>query len=152
MDRKETVTLTNMCMVYDDKGNVLIEEKVGQNYKGLIFPGGHLEKNESIVDSTIREIREETGLTISDLEFCGVKDWIERSGSRYIVFLYKTKVFSGKLHSSDEGRVFWMPLDELRKVEKPFWHIDKMLEIFCGEGASELYFDRTDPLSVPELK
>lgn len=97
MDRKETVTLTNMCMVYDDKGNVLIEEKVGQNYKGLIFPGGHLEKNESIVDSTIREIREETGLTISDLEFCGVKDWIERSGSRYIVFLYKTKVFSGKL-------------------------------------------------------
>lgn len=51
MDRKETVTLTNMCMVYDDKGNVLVEEKVGQNYKGLIFPGGHLEKNESIVDS-----------------------------------------------------------------------------------------------------
>ena len=61
-------------------------------------------------------------------------------------------MFSGKLHSSDEGRVFWMPLDELRKVEKPFWHIDKMLEIFCGEGASELYFDRTDPLSEPELK
>lgn len=34
-----------MCMVYDDKGNVLVEEKVG----GLIFPGGHVEKAESIV-------------------------------------------------------------------------------------------------------
>ena len=45
MERTECVTLTNMCMIYDDKGNVLVEEKVGKNYKGLIFPGGHIEKD-----------------------------------------------------------------------------------------------------------
>ncbi|MGB4824266.1 MAG: NUDIX domain-containing protein, partial [Leuconostoc mesenteroides] len=133
------VTLTNMCMVYDDKGNVLVEEKAG----GLIFPGGHVENVESIVDSTIREIKEETGLTISELEFCGIKDWLEKDGSRYLVFLYKTNKFSGKLIPSDEGDVYWLLLEELKKKE-PLWHLDKMLEIFCGNGVNELYFDGTD--------
>lgn len=34
MERTECVTLTNMCMIYDDKGNVLVEEKVGKTIKG----------------------------------------------------------------------------------------------------------------------
>ena len=94
MNRKTSVELTNMCMIYDDKGNVLVEEKLVQNSKGLIFPGGHVESNESVVDSMIREIQEETGLTISNLQFCGIKDWIEFDGSRYMVFLYKTNTYS----------------------------------------------------------
>lgn len=126
-------------MVYDDKGNVLVEEKAG----GLIFPGGHVENAESIVDSTIREIKEETGLTVSNLEFCGIKDWLEKDGSRYLVFLYKTNKFSGKLIPSDEGDVYWLLLEELKKKEV-LWHLDKMLEIFCGNGVNELYFDGTD--------
>ena len=136
-----------MCMVYDDKGNVLVEEKAG----GLIFPGGHVESQESILDSTIREIKEETGLTISDLEFCGIKDWIEFDGSRYMVFLYRTNKFSGELVPSDEGDVYWMPLEELKKKE-PLWHLDKMLEIFCGNGFSELYFNRNIKAIEPILK
>ena len=43
MERQDKVILTNICMIYDNNGNVLIEEKVGKNYKGLIFPGGHVE-------------------------------------------------------------------------------------------------------------
>ena len=147
MNRTTIVTLTNMCMVYDDKGNVLVEEKAG----GLIFPGGHVEKQESILDSTIREIKEETGLTISDLEFCGVKDWIEFDGSRYMVFLYRTNKFAGGLVPSDEGDVYWMPLEELKKKE-PLWHLDKMLKIFCGNGFSQLYFNRNDDAIEPILK
>ena len=147
MKRTTQVILTNMCMVYDDKGNVVVEEKAG----GLIFPGGHVEKQESILDSTIREIKEETGLTISDLEFCGIKDWIEFDGSRYMVFLYRTNKFSGTLVPSDEGDVYWMPLEELKKKE-PLWHLDKMLEIFCGNGFSELYFNRNDDAIEPILK
>ena len=62
--RTETVTLTNMCMVYDDAGNVLVQDKVDKKWSGLTFPGGHIEKGESFVDSVIREVYEETGLTI----------------------------------------------------------------------------------------
>lgn len=106
MNRKTSVELTNICMIYDDQGHILVEEKVGKNYQGLIFPGGHVESNESVVDSMIREIQEETGLTISNLQFCGIKDWIEFDRSRYMVFLYKTNTYSGNIQSSAEGEIF----------------------------------------------
>lgn len=44
MARSELVTLTNMCMVYDGMGNVLVQDKVGKEWGGLTFPGGHIEK------------------------------------------------------------------------------------------------------------
>ena len=81
----------------------------------MIFPSGHVENRESIADSMIREIKEETGLTIFNLEFCGIKDWVENDGSRYMVFLYKTHTFSGTIQSSSGGGVFWIPLEELKQ-------------------------------------
>lgn len=151
MNRNTSVELTNMCMIYDNNGNVLVEEKAGKNYSGLIFPGGHVENRESVVDSIIREIKEEIGLTISNLEFCGIKDWVEGDESRYMVFLYKTNSYSGNIQSSSEGDVFWMPLEELKQKET-LWHLDKMLEIFCGNGVTELYFDRKASATYPILK
>lgn len=151
MERTEVVTLTNMCMIYDDDNNVVVQEKIGKDYKGLIFPGGHVEHHESIVDSTIREIYEETGLTISNLEFCGIKDWIEDDGSRYMVFLYKTNQYLGNLISSNEGNVFWMPLEDLRNADS-LWHLNMMLEIFCGDKFSELYFMKSMSTTEPTLK
>ena len=78
--RTETVTLTNMCMVYDDAGNVLVQDKVDKKWSGLTFPGGHIEKGESFVDSVIREVFEETGLTIEKPRICGTKDWLRDDG------------------------------------------------------------------------
>ena len=59
MERITPVELTNTCMVYDGQGNVLVEEKILKDRKGLIFSGGHVENNESVVDSVIQEIKEE---------------------------------------------------------------------------------------------
>lgn len=151
MNRKTSVELTNMCMIYDDQGNVLVEEKLVHNSKGLIFPGGHVESNESVAESMIREIKEETGLTISNLQFCGIKDWIELDGSRYMVFLYKTSTYSGSIQSSSEGEIFWMPLEKL-KAKETLWHLDMMLEIFEGNGVTELYFNRNENKNSPTLK
>lgn len=78
MDRLSRIELTNMCLIYDDK-RVLVQEKQGlkEKYKGgLVFPGGHVETDESLLDSVIREMREETGLTIHNPQPCGFKDWI----------------------------------------------------------------------------
>lgn len=104
MNRKTPVKFTNMCMIYDGQGNVLVEEKLVQNSKGLIFPGDHVESNESVAKSMIREIKEKTGLTISNLQFCDIKDWIEYDGSSYMVFLYKTSTYSGRIQYSSEGK------------------------------------------------
>ena len=64
MSRAEKVILTNMCMVYDNKGNILVQERVNKDWPGITFPGGHVEPRESFVRSVIREVREETGLTV----------------------------------------------------------------------------------------
>ena len=61
-DIQPSVELTNMVMVTDETtGRVLVQERV-KSWKGLSFPGGHVEPGESFVDSAVREIKEETGL------------------------------------------------------------------------------------------
>ena len=89
MSRTEEVELTNMCMVCDKDGNVLVQNKKGHSvWNGWNFPGGHVEQGEYVTPSVIREIKEETGLTIENPKLCGIKEFHKSSnGKRYIVFL-----------------------------------------------------------------
>lgn len=136
MSRKSEIELTNMCLICD--GNkVLIQEKVGT--KGLVFPGGHVEEGESLLESVVREMKEETGLTIENLKICGFKDWIQEDGTRYVVLLYKTHKFTGELKSSDEGRVFWIDRADIDRVNL-IWNMKELLEIFDTDLYSEFFF------------
>ena len=65
MARTEKAIFTNLCMVYDDRGNILVQDRKNPDWKGVTFPGGHVEKDESFTDAVIREVFEETGLTIT---------------------------------------------------------------------------------------
>ena len=112
MERAERVILTNLCMIQSGT-KVLVEEKIGKGADGIIFPGGHVEEHEPIVDAVIREMKEETGLAIERPRLCGVKEWINEDGSRYVVFLFTADRFSGEVVSSEEGRVFWVEKDDV---------------------------------------
>ena len=138
MARTEAVVLTNMCMVCD--GNkILVQDRLDPDWPGITFPGGHVEPCESFVRSAIREVYEETGLSISGLRLCGMKQFTHRSGSyRYIVFFYKTNRFSGELRSSAEGRVFWIDRADLHKYPLADG-FEEMLEIFENDALSENY-------------
>ncbi len=76
MPKTEAVVLTNMCMITNGS-KILVQERKDSNWPGIVFPGGHVEQGESIVASVIREVEEETGLTILDLELCGVQNWTD---------------------------------------------------------------------------
>ena len=139
MEHTERVILTNLCMIRDGS-KVLVQEKVGKGADGIIFPGGHVEENEPVTDSVIREMKEETGLDIESPRLCGVKEWINPDGSRYLVFLFTADRFSGELVSSDEGRVFWMEKNEVLRANW-IWHMDSLLRIMADGEFTELYLD-----------
>ncbi len=115
MARQESAIFTNLIMLYDEEGRILVEDRKDPNWPGLCFPGGHVEPGEPFLDAAKREVLEETGLTAENLKLCGVKQFPHRSGARYVVFLYKTKDYSGHLHASDEGEVFWVSKSDLKK-------------------------------------
>lgn len=142
MDRTSRVTLTNMCMITDGD-RVLVEDRSKPEWPGVTFPGGHVEPGESITASVIREVQEETGLLIEEPRLCGVKDWMEDDGSRYIVFLYKTDRFTGEIVSSDEGEVYWLSKENMKDVH---WAItmEDMLAVFMQDEVSEFYYYQED--------
>lgn len=143
MSKCETVVLTNMCMIYDDNGNILVQNRTKNTWPGITFPGGHVEKNESIVESTIREVKEETGLTISNIELCGICQWTKLCGYRYIVFCYKTKSFTGELLDSKEGHVFWIKKKDLFNYELAN-DLKEMFTVMDSATLSEFYSLRND--------
>ena len=103
MAEAKPVVLTNMCMIRDGE-KVLVQIRNDKRWGGAVFPGGHIEDGESITDSVIREVFEETGLTVLSPMLCGVKNFYNSDGDRYIVFLFKADKFTGTLRSSSEGR------------------------------------------------
>ena len=136
-----------MCLICD--GNkVLVQEKVRTN--GLVFPVGHVEEGESLLESVVREMKEETGLTIENPKVCGFKDWIQEDGTRYIVLLYKTHKFTGELKSSDEGRVFWIDRADINSANL-IWNMKELLEIFDTDLYSEFFFKIKDGKYKGEL-
>ena len=144
------VTLCNMCMIEDAAaGRVLVQHRLAKAtnpWCGLTFPGGHVEAGESITASTVREIREETGLTVSNLRMCGVVEWEtigERTegspaevtdNSKYIVFMFRTSTFTHwRTQILREGRMEWMTLDEVANQPPEFWNLRH------DEGAIEVH-------------
>jgi len=132
--------LTTMVMIQDPAtGEVLVQDRL-LSWKGLSFPGGHVDDGESVYGCAVREIREETGLTVSDLKPCGMVHWCNKdTGDRYFVFLYKTQTYSGELiPEMEEGRHRWMSLEELRRG-KCSPNFAQYLVMFFDETYSEAF-------------
>ena len=138
----ERVIFTNMCMISDAQGNVLIQERNDPDWPGATFPGGHVEPGESFLASVKREVWEETGLTVDHLNLCGVKWWLQEDGSRYVVLCYRTSHFSGTLHDSSEGTVRWVPLASFDRLQLASG-MEYMIRLFTEEDTCEHRFDRS---------
>lgn len=139
MSRISKSILTNMCMICDGE-HIVVEDKQTGSYHGVTFPGGHIEAGEFLSEAMIREVYEETGLTIKNPKLCGIYDWMLEEDVRYFVFIYKATEFSGELRSSDEGEVRWIRKDDFLK-EKLAHGMDKVFEIIEGGTYTECFFE-----------
>ena len=139
MARSEMAVFTNMCMIYDHDGNILVQDRKNPDWPGVTFPGGHVEPGESFVESVIREVWEETGLTIENPVLCGTKQFQTDDDERYVVLFYKTDRFHGELKFSDEGEVFWIPRNTLTDYPLSVDFAD-MVTIFDDPALSEFYY------------
>ena len=100
----EKIILTNMCLIENPQTNEVVVIHRVKNWKGIDFPGGHIEQGEEIVPSVIREVKEETNLDISHLTFCGIRDWYDKTtNERTIVFMFRTKTYKGILETDNVG-------------------------------------------------
>lgn len=135
--RTENTELTVLCLIHKDE-KYLLQNRVKKDWKGYTLPGGHIEKGESIVDAVIREMKEETGLTIKNPNLCGVKQFpIE--GGRYLVFLFETEQFEGELVSSEEGEMYWINKEELSTVNVVN-DFDDLLEVMLSDQLTEFQY------------
>ena len=135
--RTEQVELTVLCLIHKDD-SYLLQDRIKKDWKGYTLPGGHIEPGESIVDAVIREMREETGLTIKNPHLCGVKQFpIE--GGRYIVFLFETEQFEGGLADSDEGKMHWVKDSDLSNVNLVN-DFEELIEVMLNDSLTEFQY------------
>lgn len=115
----EKVILTNMCLIENKATDEVVIINRKNAWPGFAFPGGHIEDGEPIVPSVIREVKEETGLDIENVELCGIRDWYDPlKNERNVVFMFKTSSFSGTLiDKTHEGDVFWKKLTDIKDEE-----------------------------------
>jgi len=137
MSKTESVELTVLCLVH--RGDLLLlQNRVKKDWQGWTMPGGHVEPGESIVDAVIREMQEETGLTVLQPKLCGVKQF-PIDGGRYLVFLFETEEFEGRLRSSEEGTMAWIPRSRLGEY-KTVDDLDTMLDVMLKPELTEFQY------------
>lgn len=149
MKRTENVELTVLCLM-EDGDRILLQNRVKKDWRGYTLPGGHVESGESFVDAVIREVKEETGLTILNPKLCGLKQFPIENG-RYVVFLFKATQWAGTLQDSKEGTVEWISYRDLPK-RKTVDDFDELLKVINDPNLTEFQYLVSGELWKASLK
>ncbi len=119
--------LVGVGAVVVQQGRVLLVRRGKEPLKGhWSLPGGLLEVGESLMAGVIREVREETGLTVEPIELIELLDRIHREGERvryhYVIADYLCRVVGGSLQAASDA-------DEVRWVERAQWNSHSSLVV-----------------------
>lgn len=119
--------LTTLCYIEQD-GKYLMMHRVKKendiNKDKWIGVGGHFEADESPEECLLREVKEETGLTLESWKLRGIITFISDRWQTEYMFLYTADRFSGTMTECNEGTLEWVPETEVYNL--PIWEGDKI--------------------------
>ncbi|HLQ74211.1 MAG TPA: 8-oxo-dGTP diphosphatase [Bacillota bacterium] len=109
--------VTNSILRHDD--HILLLKKPRRGW--YAFPGGKMERNETIKESAIREFQEETGLTLIDPDVAGIFTFTifedESFVQEWMMFTFICETFTGELTDHClEGELEWVPISQLHQL------------------------------------
>ena len=149
-------TLSTLChIISDDKYLMMhrVKKKNDINKDKWIGVGGKFEYGESPDECLLREVKEETGLTLLNYSFRGIVTFIYGEDVVEYMHLYTADKFEGELIDCDEGELVWVPINEVCNL--PIWEGDKiffrLLEENNGFFSLKLVYDLNDNLIDTEL-
>lgn len=118
-DRYQTVPRT-LCFVTNGDDVLLLrgapDKRIWPNlYNGV---GGHVNPEEDVLTAAVREIHEETGLTVDDLQLRGVINIpVEEPNTGIMVFVFTGTAAERAVQASEEGVPEWVPGDQVLELE-----------------------------------
>ena len=118
---------TTLCYLERDGKYLMlhrVKKAVDASHDKWIGVGGKFEDRESPEDCALREVREETGLTMTDYRYRGIVTFISDQWPTEYMHLFTCTGFSGQLRECDEGVLEW--IDKKRLMELPMWEGDRI--------------------------
>lgn len=101
-----------------------VSKKNDVNKDKWIGVGGHFEEGESPEDCLLREVYEETGLTLTSWRFCGIVTFTQEGYGTEYMCMYTADGFTGTMKECDEGILEWVPKKDLLSLN--LWEGDKI--------------------------
>lgn len=130
------MTMTTLCYIEKDDAYLMlhrIKKEKDINKDKWIGIGGHFETNESPEDCLLREVKEETGLTLTSYRFRGILTFLCDDITDYYICLYTADGYEGELKECNEGMLEWVPKDKLKDL--PLWEGDLIFFRLLEENA-----------------
>lgn len=118
---------TTLCYIEKEDAYLMLHriKKVNdENHDKWIGVGGKFESGESPEECLLREVREETGLTLTDYRYRGIVTFVSNEWGTEYMHLFTATEFEGEMQTCDEGELVWMPKSEIENLN--IWEGDKI--------------------------
>ena len=118
---------TTLCYIEKDDVYLMlhrIKKENDLNHDKWIGIGGKFEEDETPEECMLREAKEETGLTLTDLRLRGIITFLSDEYEGEYMYLFTAGGYTGELTDCDEGMLEWVPKSEVCSL--PIWEGDKL--------------------------
>ena len=119
--------LSTLCYIEQNGKYLMLHRTVKKNdvnKEKWIGVGGHFEADESPEECLLREVREETGYTLTSWQYRGIVTFVSGDGVTEYMSLFTADGFEGEMHLCDEGDLEWVSREFLNSL--PTWEGDRI--------------------------